>query len=197
MKKSLVLAVLGLAVGVVSSYGQGSVLFSSYIANGNVGATTTMFGTGTLVDSTFKAQLYYSFGTVADAVDNGTAAGIAGTTPGAGLTLLDGVVATYATGAATAGYFDFGNVVIPGYTSGAITFEIVAYNGTDYASSLGVGLYRGRSGAFTMNGIATGANPSDSMTGMPNFFVAQVPEPTTIALAGLGLASLALIRRRK
>ncbi|HTI99522.1 MAG TPA: hypothetical protein VL527_11620, partial [Dongiaceae bacterium] len=107
MKKSLVLAIVGLAAGVVASYGQGTVQFSSYISNGGVGATTTIFGTSTLVDSSFKAQLYYSFGTVADAVDNGSIASIT-SGPAGGLTLLNGVTATYATGAATAGYFDFG-----------------------------------------------------------------------------------------
>lgn len=195
MKKSLVLAIVGLAAGVVASYGQGTVQFSSYIANGGVGATTTIFGTSTLVDSSFKAQLYYSFGTVADAVDNGSAASIS-SAPGAGLTLLNGVTGTFATGAAVGqnGYFDYGAIQIPGYTSGAITFEIVAYNGADWASST----LRGRSGAFTMGSILTLPSPADSMSGMPNFFVAQtIPEPTTIALAGLGLASLALIRRRK
>ncbi|HTJ00710.1 MAG TPA: PEP-CTERM sorting domain-containing protein, partial [Dongiaceae bacterium] len=168
--------------------GQGFVLFSSYIANNNVGATTTVFGH--LVDSSFKAQLYYAFGIVADAVDINNLSSVSSLPTG--LTLLNGVVATYATGAATAGYFDYGNVQIPGYTSGPITFEVVAYNGADYASAS----IRGRSGAFTMAGIATGVNPSDSMNGMPNIVIG-VPEPTTIVLATLGLASLALIRRRK
>lgn len=188
MRKDLILAVLGMALVTSVSYGQGYVLFSSYVANNTVGATTTVFGH--LVDSSFKAQLYYAYGTVVDAVDISSLSSVSSLPTG--LTLLNGVVATYATGVATAGYFNYGNVQIPGYTSGPISFEVVAYNGSDYATST----IRGRSGAFTMAGIATGANPPDFLDGMPNIVIG-VPEPTTIALTGLGLASLALIRRRK
>lgn len=40
--------------------------------------------------------------------------------------------------------------------------------------------------------------PSPTLTGMPNIYLAgAVPEPSTLALAGLGLASLLMYRRRK
>ncbi|MEJ0089552.1 MAG: PEP-CTERM sorting domain-containing protein [Limisphaerales bacterium] len=197
MKKSIFIAVLGLTAGIASSYGQGFVGFSSYLANGTAGATTTIFGGSTLVPAGYTAALYYFIGTVSDPVDNNSIASI--TSLPIGLTAL-GFTQSFATGSATAGYFDGGAATIPGYTaaSGPITFEVVAYNGASYDTST----IRGRSGSFTMTGIATGNQGvpylGDNGTAMPNFFVAPVPEPTTLALVGLGgLASLVAFRRKQ
>ncbi len=196
MKKSIFVAVLGLAAGVASSYGQGNVVFTSYLANNGSGATTTIFGGSTLVPAGYTASLYYFIGTISDPV---TADVTSITSPVTGLTLLPGFTRSYAANGATAGYFDGGAVSIPGYASGPITFEVVAYNGSTLANST----TWGRSGSFTMSSIATGASPvpnlGDNGVAFPNFFVATpVPEPATLALVGLGgLASLMAFRRKQ
>jgi hypothetical protein len=203
MKKTLILAALGLAVGSAVSNGQGYINFSSYLANGAVGATASYFSGGTgLIGAPFTAELYYSFGTVSDTVANNSAASI--TSAVTGLTLLSGLSATYdnsgaATGAAGLGYFDSGvNAVIPGYTSGPITFEVVAFNGADYASST----IRGRSGSWTESSIVNSSLVTAGYFGdngtMPNMFVAvPVPEPGTLALAGIGGIGMLMALRRK
>lgn len=199
MKKTLVATILGLVTSlaaVSSSYGQGQVWMDTYNANSAVGALTT-YGAGSGgtvgagVDSTFHAVLYYSLGNsltdVADASD-----------VGAGLTLVAGSTAQYNVGptAGSPGYFVGSIVTIPDYVSGPITFEIVAFNGADYASST----VRGKSGTFVLPSIATGTTQPGFFDGLPNFQVfsaAPVPEPSTFALAGLGLAGLLIFRRRK
>jgi PEP-CTERM motif len=193
MKKSIFIAVLGLAAGVASSYGQGFVAFNSYSANG-LGATTSFFNGGALLPAGYTAELFYAIGTVADPVDMNSAASI--TSAPTGLTLLAGSASGYASSGASAGfpgYFDGGVMTIPGYSSGAVTFEIWAFGPNE----------QGRSGAFTMTGIAASTSVPVSFFGdngapMPNFVVAPVPEPTTLALAGLGgLASLVALRRKQ
>jgi len=83
-------------------------------------------------------------------------------------------------------------------TSAGTSYEIVAvaWNG-----AFGTSANLGWSSAFT---YATGASASDptgtvnfSGNGMVPFGVAPVPEPTTMALAALGGASLLLFRRKK
>jgi hypothetical protein len=197
MKKTVILAVLGLAVSTVSSPGLGYIIFSSYTANNGNGATTTYFGWGDvspfLLGPGWTADLYYAIGSVSDPVNfssiSSTSALPAGLTD-------SGITQTYATDV-PAGYFDGGIVTIPGYVSGPITFEVVAYNGSSPANST----WRGRSGSFTMNSIATGPLPvpslGDNGQPMPDFIVG-VPEPATPALAGLGgLLSLVAFRRKQ
>src|SRR5882762_145249 len=123
MKKSIFAAVLGMAACAATSYGQGFVTFSSYSANNGLGATTSTFGSGTAIPDGYTAGLYYFLGTVADPVDNNSITSI--TSLPTGLTLLAGTTAAY-----SGGYFNLAdNVTIPGYTSGPITFEVVAYSG--------------------------------------------------------------------
>jgi len=194
MKKSIFIAVVGMAACAATSYGQGYVVFNSYSADALAGAITTIGSlSGAPVDSTFHADLYYFIGTVTDAV---------GATPTALPTGLTDLGISVAYDASGDGYFQGATTTIPGYSSGPITFEVVAFNGSTYANST----IRGRSGAFTESSIANSLSspPSDfgdNGPGMPNFFVATVtpvPEPTTLALAGLGgLASLVAIRRKK
>lgn len=155
MKKRVFIAVLGLGASLVSSHGQGFVVFSSYTANGGVGALTSFafFSTGP-VGIGYTAYLYYALGTVSDPVNNSSFVSIMSPVSSA-FTLLPGASAAYdnsgaAFGAAGLGYFDSGVFVIPGYTGGPITFEIFA---TDAQ-----GVRFGRSGSFIMDSIDT--NPA-------------------------------------
>jgi hypothetical protein len=192
MKKSLFIAALGLgAVTATSSYAQGYVAFSSYVADGALGASTSFsfFKTG-LVGAGYTADLYCALGTVSDPVNNSSFISII--SPPTGLTDL-GVFAAYdnsgaATGADGLGYFNGPTVTMPGYTGGSVTFEVVAFQTSlGYANSI----FRGRSGAFTMDDITTSpSNPvtffGDNGQPMPNFFVVGMPEPSTLVLAGFG-----------
>ncbi len=196
MKKTVIIAVLGMAACVASSQAQGFVTFTSYSANNNAGAIVDLFGTTTSVGQTYSADLYYAIGSVSDTVNNAVSSSVSAIPVGLTDAGLTGV--TFSTAYNGNNFFVSGSVTIPGYTSGTITFEVVAFNGASYATSS----IRGRSGTFTMSSIATGQAgvPSlgDNGTGFPNFYVAPVPEPTTLALAGLGgLASLVAIRRKK
>ncbi|MEJ0089547.1 MAG: hypothetical protein WDM80_07360 [Limisphaerales bacterium] len=155
MKKSIFFAALGLATVGISSFGQGFVAFSSYYANNGAGAITTLFGSGNPIPAGYTADLYYALGTVADPINYSSASSIISVP--AGLTDL-GFTANYLSGP-KAGYFDGGIATIPGYTGGPITFEVVAYNGSSYASST----WRARSGSFTMNSIAIGASPAPAL----------------------------------
>jgi hypothetical protein len=197
MKKTLYLAIFGLATSMVSSYGVGYVVFSSYFANNVLGAATSLYEDGSLIGVPYQADLYYSLGTVSDPVNFGSVSSI--TSLPTGMTDLGIYEAYQFPYAAGPGYF--GNyspvVTIPGYTSGPITFEVVAFNSSSYADST----IRGRSGTFTMNSIGDGSDPipslGDNGNPMPDFLVAPAPEPTTLALAGLGImASLAALRRK-
>jgi len=201
MKKSVIIAALGMAAAVASSYGQGYIAFNTYVANAGAGASTSYFNTfsgGPLVGSTvsgaFSAELYYALGTVSDPVNLGQAASIM--SPVTGLTAIPS--STTAFDSNGDGWFQGGTVTIPGYSTGAVTFEIVA------TGTINGHAFVGRSGSFTESTIANSLSApltafGDNGPGPVNFFVATVvPEPTTLALAGLGgLASLVALRRKQ
>ena len=195
MKKSVFLAATGLAYGVASSFGQGFVAFNSYVANNAAGALTTVLETGQLIGPAWHAQLYYALGTVSDPVEN-----YEGSFPSPvslAFTLVNGVTVDYDDNGD--GYFQGPNVTIPGYAGGPITFEVVAFLG----STLDSAIARGRSGSFTMDSIDTDPSGPYSLFGdngqpMPNFVVSILPEPSMLALAGLGgLVSFVMFRRKQ
>jgi len=190
MKKTIIMAVLGLTASAVSSFGQGTVLFSSYFANNGGGAYTYNFGTTAAIADGFHADLYAIAGAASDPVNNALQSSV--TAIPVGLTDLGVTGVTY-----SGGYFTDQNPVITP-TSGQITFEVVAFNGSTYANST----IRGRSGSFTMTGLNVSPSPANNLGDngqpFPTFYVAPVPEPTTLALAGLGgLASLVALRRKQ
>lgn len=77
------------------------------------------------------------------------------------------------------------------YGTAAVSQQFWAYNGTTYVDA----------STFTFNNPTGGGGsppgPPKSMDGMPAMRLQAVPEPTTVALAGLGIASLLIFRRKK
>jgi hypothetical protein len=178
MKKTIVASIIGVVATVAavqSSYGQGQVFFNNY------GATTDAIITwqpgdsgGTGPATGFTATLWYQFG-------------------GGALTALGNSTAF---NAALPGYFTGPIVTIPGYAGGSITFQIQAYDGTSYDLST----HRGQSALFTLNSIAQPGlqQPAGEFgPALVPFTVATVPEPSTLALIGLGTGALLFLRRRK
>jgi hypothetical protein len=194
MKKSVFIAVLGVAASVATSYGQGYIVFDTYATS--PATYVNSFGTTTAVqDGIYNAELLYAFGTVLDPVTESSLASV--TSDPTGLQVEAGSLASLNNGN---GSIQGPTLTIPGYTGGAITFEMIAFNGSSYDTST----LRGRSGTFTMTGIQTSSGApasyfSDNGPGQPNFVVGlATPEPTTLALAGLGgLASLVALRRKQ
>jgi len=190
MKKTIVASILGLAVcsAVNSSFGQGSLNFVNYsfTGSGNYSAPVTISGSGLTCGPSFTAQLLYS------------ATGVAGSfsaIPGATSSFLGSSNGDTADGA---GFFGLVGVTVPSYTSGNAYFE-VQVTGSGFI---------GTSGVVVFSALATAANqhPAGSMladnpdvvTPLTAFTVSPVPEPATLALAGLGgLASLVAFRRKQ
>jgi len=200
MKKSVILAILGLSVAAVSSYGQGTIAFNTYGAASGNGIIVT-FGNGPLLGTTagpgsaFTGELLFSTTLINDSA---TTALTANNPLSGGWTVAS--TAAFDTGAA-GGPGGFGYVAGPNFSfagpggAGPFYFEIAAYNGASY----GAGTYAGHSATFQAT-LVTGTTLPDpnQLNNLQSFAVFQtVPEPTTIALGGLGLAALLVARRKK
>jgi hypothetical protein len=193
MKKTIIASVLGLAAcaAVNTSYGQGSLILGNYSYGAqNYSAPVTLGGS--LIGNNFTSALLYS------------STGLAGS-----FSLVPGSQEPFWSNSDVPGYqglFGQFGVTLPSYTTGPAYFEVVAYNGTAYndpSSSI-----QGISGVVTYATLATSANlhaagdmfldNTDITTPLTPFTVSPVPEPTTLALAGLGgLASLVAFRRKQ
>jgi hypothetical protein len=206
MKKAIVLAIVGLAAGVASSYGQGAIKLDNYDTYGpnvNYGAGSDG-AVGTGVTSAYTMGVYYwnavgnfTGSTIADpsgvALPGSLGSYLLGTTANSSVQFASGTAAGFLGQAIGNGAFN-----VPGSdpNGGQVwTLMIVAYEGASYNAAA----YRGHSAAFTLT-LSAASNPTTVLTGtaMPGFSVFQaVPEPTTMALGGLGLASLLLFRRKQ
>lgn len=195
MKKLLVAGILGLAATTYVQ-GQGQVILynyttpSTYINYGaNSGGT---LGTG-IVGAQWTIALYYAAGDVTGAAN----AAMSG--DGGGGALAGGFTLAPLTSTLIDGYpGQFNKVVENLATSGTTTFIVVAYNGLSYADPTST--VKGHSLAFTAPANVSPTTPVIIGQGgfMSSFsVVGPIPEPSTFALAGLGLASLLIFRRRK
>ena len=191
MKKTLIIA-LGLATSVISSFAQGNLFFANTDGGAYFGPTINYANTGVpagkegqAVGAGFSAQLWYLSGSSV-------------WTPIA--TSITPFFATDGDAANGAGYFIGGVTTVP-MPIGLVTLKVTAAN-TVQIGSFAAGQLTGESGVFTMTTVALDnpTPPTFDGSGFTGFTVgsaAVVPEPSTFALAGLGLASLLIFRRRK
>jgi hypothetical protein len=200
MKKSVVIAALGLAVTAVSSFGQGQMTFNSYLAGVSSSGIQTLFSAGlggAPVGAGFSADLLYSLTPFSDTAGSGALLGGL-TASGAGSPSFFNVVTPFGTSGNTLGYFQgANNFELNPYTANStVYFEVIAYQtALGYANST----ERGHSAEFSAT-LATGVNSPTTIAFTPFTVnaVGPIPEPTTLALAGLGgLASLVMMRRKK
>lgn len=199
MKKTLVAAILGFAA-TASVMAQGRIVLDSY-ASAVLPYPLIRYGSGangplnTAVPSTagYTIGVYYS--TTAAVFNDPSGVAI----PGGTFVLATGLgsTATMQPGGPGAGMFISNNdFAIPGNLGVTVYLVVVAYSGASYAGALPTD-YIGHSAVFQVtanNGLGSGTPLGAAMQG---FQVLPVPEPSTFALAGLGLAGLLIFRRRK
>ena len=197
MKKTLVAAIIGLAA-TASVMAQGRIVLDSY-ASAVLPYPTVTYGANSggplngLVPGAagYTVGVYYSL----TAATFNDPSGIA--TPGGTFVLATGAGATTTLGTipASAGLFTSStDLAIAGNTGASpVYLVVVAYLGSSYETAS----VRGHSSVFTVtpnNSFGGGTPLGGAMSG---FQVIGVPEPSTFALAGLGLAGLLIFRRRK
>jgi len=172
MKTTILAVVLGIMVSGTPAHGQGSIIFSNLGTTTDAIVTFNCCGNAIPVDSSWTAGLAYGFGQINDPAQ----------------LILSGITQSF--NLATPGYFSGPIATIPDYSGGPITFQVLAYSGTDYFSSV----QRGASVPFTLPSIATGTTlPGEFGPGLQPIRI-ELPEPGTIALVGLGLVSLLFSR---
>jgi hypothetical protein len=210
MKKTILL--LATVLATAASYGQGQFTFDNFSGTATPNLTTIASNSvaaegsaGQFLGSSYSVSLYWMPGTVSQSALD---AAIAGGTANLGFSVAYGLGAVVPNGTDNttgAGYFAYVNpadqsstVVVPGQ-SGTITVEADAWwtAAGGYLQALNGGFNSGHSVAASI-ALATGTQLVPNMNEVvPSFTVGVVPEPTTLALCGLGAASLLLLRRKK
>ena len=210
--KKLLLS-LTLVAAVASAYGQGSINFSGSI--GNKLSVQNTDGTGLAQVGMTAGLMNYGVFYAAGATQPATLPFFAGLL-GVNSTTATGMIANPSDGKSLMANVPLGAGTSPGQTD--IWLQIGAWSGsygTDWAAAQTAfqagtaGVAFGLSGIVNINALG---NPTISGVGiwegagglnakLINAFVipvaVAVPEPTSMALAGLGLASLLIFRRRK
>jgi len=195
MKKSLVLGIIGAGAFATSMLGQG-VQSGNYSGDsGAIGNPIVYAATGVpagkaglAVGSDFSGELLYLTGGNYVAIPSSI-------TPFGSLpSVPDGDAGD------VAGYQISANVQVPGWTSGSVSFEWTAFNNVAIGG-FAADTITGTSAPFTITPVSSALPDYPDFaagSGYAAFTVSGVPEPTTLALTGLGaLASLVMFRRKQ
>lgn len=181
--KKLAIA-LCLTASVLTALGQGSLNFNNRVTAAGVDAPVTLAGTGAgVMGPDFVAQLYVL-------------------NPSSGSLEAVGSPAAFRTTAAGAGYLSAGTVTVsflaPGADATVMMKAWAAADGASFEDAFAAKGTVGQSGSFTvaLGGAGTPPSTPADLVGLQSFQVQAVPEPSTIALGLLGLAALALRRRK-
>jgi len=194
--KRILVTLTAVAVSALTMYGQSRVNFNNYVSGnamtvGTVNMGATGGAPGANIGANYSVQLLWAAGSYADL----------GLFLGANPQSSAPVAFFGATGGSPgtdgAGLFDGGTVAFGG-PAGTYTALVRAWynNGqySTYAAAFGTA-NSGQSALFAIN--ATAAPTPAPNTTFVAFNVGIIPEPSTFVLAGLGIASLLLFRRRK
>jgi len=188
----------------LGAFAQGSVNFENSLSSGNVSFSGGPTPNAAVNGGYDVALLYNASSTLPVAQSSLTQVGFYAVTPGGG----NG-----------AGYFTASPLIVTTPASGIATFEVVGWSTggsqTSYNSwsavlaAGGAGLTYWTTGANLVEFLNNQGTPAGSPVGPAvnisgngggwngNLVLTPVPEPTTIALGGLGAAALMLFRRRK
>jgi len=188
MKKSVVLAILGIAAS-LTAYGQGGIIFNNSLPDGGGAYHPITWGagggSGAVVGSTSGIVLTFWYGEGVLAAD----------------ALAAGPVAQWNTvfeGLGYMGYYNPTIVALPSWAAGdTFTFQLrasgmTAFGAVDEATSRSI-LWQESSSIASIGGTPPGL-PGESANRIA--MTVNVPEPTTMAMLGLGLAALVTLRRR-
>jgi hypothetical protein len=189
MKKSLLTTIAVAGCG-LSVFGQGLVILENAAnSSANVSRVGGQSPTGSAAAGSYQVALLWFNGT--SFVQTGA------------------VYQTTAANSDGAGFFFGETVTVPTFAATG-SFEVEGWSGNfaSYAAAIAGGTYVGLTPSFTSaegNGSTTPASPAVGLTAAHpgagqwsgNLVLVPVPEPSTIALGGLGAAALLLFRRRK
>jgi len=188
MKKSLVGGLIAIALA-PTAFGQGHVIVSNYLfppyAQVYWHESTPSVGGQAVRSGAVQLSLWYGLGNIAD--ENALTLGQSFTVDLTGDSAAYDPVAGHGAG----GFYNIIGLV-PGWSSGPVTFQIRASGDTPFGQ---INSAASRSALWTEAGVGGQASPAPNGTFGAGLAVV-VPEPTTFALLGVGAAALALVRRR-
>jgi hypothetical protein len=199
MKKSVIIALFGAAS--IAAYGQGQMYFDNYAGTSSQVVRYAGDLGGATIGTEFNVGLLYFIGTSPSNLAGSTGV----MTPfNSGNPIATFGLGSSADGGQYAGWFAAGQITIPGVLAGTannVSFVVEAFNGATYGAST----IRGQSAIFN-SPVSNGSGPTPDMgntipTDNGTFFtvdtVVSAPEPSSLALAGLGGFGMLMAFRRK